>query len=236
MTDSAIQLQLEGVTKHYDAVEDAEPAQVLRGIDLEVKAGESLAVVGPSGSGKSTLLYIMGTLDRPTTGNVWFDGRDGSGMNDEELAQLRNREIGFIFQFHHLLPQCTALENVLVPTLVHTNASDGGELERRAIQLLEKVGLGHRLHHRPAQLSGGERQRVAVVRALMNQPRLVLADEPTGSLDGASARELAELLVMLNQEWNVTLVVVTHSEDLAGRMDRVLHLQEGRLSASGARP
>lgn len=233
MNDSAVQLQLQYVTKHYATEYDDKPTQVLQGIDLKVRAGETLAVVGPSGSGKSTLLYIMGTLDRPTSGRVWIESREVSGMNDEELAKLRNREIGFIFQFHHLLPQCTALENVLVPTLAHKEVSDSDALDLRAIQLLERVGLAGRLHHRPAQLSGGERQRVAVVRALMNQPRLVLADEPTGSLDGVGARELADLLVALNRESGVTLIVVTHSEELAGRMHRVLHLQDGRLTESG---
>jgi predicted ABC-type transport system involved in lysophospholipase L1 biosynthesis ATPase subunit len=176
------------------------------------------------------LLNIIGTLDRPDSGHVLLDGKDLSRLDDIQLAAVRNREIGFIFQSHHLLPQCTVLENVLVPTLANNDAAlRNGALER-ATGLLDKVGLGARLTHRPGQLSGGERQRVAVVRALINQPKLLLADEPTGSLDRASAENLADLLVRLNREEGVTLIVVTHAPDLAKRMSRVLELRDGELA------
>src|SRR5207248_4482106 len=208
-------LKLTNVAKRFDSPGSAGSLAVLDGITLEVGAGESLAVVGPSGSGKSTLLNIIGTLDRPTSGQVLLDGQDLSRLDDLQLATVRNREIGIIFQAHHLLPQCTVLENVLVPTLAKTGRAgrraDGGAAgtpretaEQRAKRLLAKVGLDARLTHRPGQLSGGERQRVAVVRALINQPKLLLADEPTGALDRASAQNLAELLVRLNQEEGVT--------------------------------
>jgi len=222
-------LELIDVSKDYAASDDAPVTPVLRGVNLEVNDGESLAIVGPSGSGKSTLLNIIGTLDRPTSGRVLLTGRDLSNQNDAALARIRSAEIGLIFQLHHLLPQCTVLENVLVPTLA------GGPTQRtekpadRAKRLLDRVGLTQRLNHRPGQLSGGERQRVAVVRALINEPRLLLADEPTGALDRAAADNLAELLVELNQEEKVALIVITHAMDLAQRMGRVLTLQEGTL-------
>lgn len=234
-------LKLAGVSKDYVAAPGAPPVRVLRGVDLELQAGESLAVIGPSGSGKSTLLNIIGTLDRPGAGRVTFDGQDLGGLDDAQLAALRNRRIGFVFQAHHLLPHCTVLENVLVPTLAGSevrgrrsearSAGDAadGEPESRARRLLERVGLGERLHYRPGQLSGGERQRAAVVRALINQPRLVLADEPTGSLDHASALALGQLLVELNREQGVTLIVVTHALELARQMGGVMELRDGGL-------
>ena len=203
---------------------------VLREVTLEIGRGESVAIVGPSGSGKSTLLNIMGTLDRPDRGQVLLDGRELNQLDDIQLAAVRNREIGFIFQSHHLLPQCTVLENVLVPTLANNDAALHNGAVERAKQLLEKVGLGARHTHRPGQLSGGERQRVAVVRALINKPKVLLADEPTGALDRASAQNLAELLVQLNREEGVTLIVVTHALDLAKRMSRVLELRDGKLA------
>jgi len=234
MAASPILLQLIEVSRRFDAVQSAEYLDVLRGITLEIARGESLAIIGPSGSGKSTVLNIIGTLDRPTSGRVLLDGKDLSQLDDTELAAVRNQQIGFVFQAHYLLPQCTVLENVLVPTLAGKSASRAGA-EQRAKQLLERVGLGQRLGHRPGQLSGGERQRVAVVRALINQPKLLLADEPTGALDRASAQELAQLLVDLNRERGVTLVVVTHALDLAHRMSRVLELRDGGLfSEAGA--
>ncbi len=201
---------------------------VLSGVNLELLAGESVSIVGPSGSGKSTLLNIMGGLDRPTEGKVELEGRDLALMKEDELARVRNRSIGFIFQSHHLLPQCTALENVLVPTLVN-GALDRSEARRRAAQLLDRVGLKDRVHHRPGQLSGGERQRVAVVRALVNGPGLLLADEPTGALDSVSSENLSRLLTELNVEEGVTLVVVTHDARLAGMMGRRLLILDGRL-------
>lgn len=222
MADSTL-AELVGVTKSYGA---AEEAPVLRGVDLAVRAGESVAIVGPSGCGKSTLLNILGTLDRPTSGKVFLGGRDVSGLGEVELSRLRAREVGFVFQLHHLLPQLTVLENVLVPALV---AEGARAAEERARRLLDRVGLSHRLGYRPGQLSGGECQRAAVARALVNRPRLLLADEPTGSLDGKAAEGVADLLFELNREEGVALVVVTHAPGLAARADRGLELREGRL-------
>ncbi len=223
-------LQLIDVTMRYEQVAGsaADAPPVLRNIDLTVARGESLAIMGPSGSGKSTLLNIIGALDRPTAGRVLLEGVDLATQDDNALATLRNQRVGFVFQSHHLLPQCTALENVLLPTLVLSPA-DRRLAQPRAIELLTRVGLETRMHHRPGQLSGGERQRVALVRALINQPALLLADEPTGALDRQRADELAELLVALNREENVTLIVVTHTPSLARHMQRTLHLRDGQL-------
>jgi ABC-type lipoprotein export system ATPase subunit len=223
-------LQLRDVGKSYRSVQDAPPVVVLDGINLEIERGESAAIVGPSGSGKSTLLNIIGTLDQPTRGQVLLEGEDIGQLNQRRLAATRNRKIGFVFQAHHLLPQCTVLENVLTPSVVCAEAGLRQSAPERARRLLERVGLGRRLDHRPGQLSGGERGRVAVVRALINQPRLLLADEPTGSLDRAAGEELARLLVELNREEQVTLIVVTHAPDLAQRMGRRFQLLDGRLS------
>ena len=212
---------------------------VLADVTLHVARGAALAIVGPSGSGKSTLLQIIGTLDRATSGEVLLDGKNLATLDDLQLAEVRNHQIGFVFQAHYLLPQCTVLENVLVPTLASQKSEvrsqksekDGETSLARAERLLKRVGLGERLHHRPGQLSGGERQRAAVVRALINRPQLLLADEPTGALDQASATALGQLLVELNREEGVTLIVVTHAMDLAKRMNRVLELQSGKLVA-----
>lgn len=228
MPDTAPLLQLENVFREFPSTEGGEPLPVLRGLSLEVARGESVAVVGPSGCGKSTLLNLIGTLDQPTEGSITFDRRDLGDLDDTELAELRNREMGFIFQSHHLLPQCTVMENVLVPTLAHRSATTTDD--ERARRLLERVGLGERLTHRPGQLSGGERQRAAVVRALINEPQLLLADEPTGALDEATADKLGQLLVELNTEENLTLITVTHSPDLAARMARTVKLADGRLA------
>ncbi len=219
-------LLLDGVAKEYGTA--AGPLRILEGLSLRVGRGESLAIVGPSGSGKSTLLQILGTLDHATSGRVELAGQNLSALDDFQLAAVRNRQIGFIFQAHHLLPQCTVLENILVPTLA-SGGTASAEAQQRALRLLTRVGLQERLGHRPAQLSGGERQRVAVVRALINQPQLLLADEPTGALDHASAVNLGQLLVELNREEGVTLIVVTHSAELAGKMQRILRLEGGRL-------
>jgi len=229
MTSAGVLLQLQNVSKRFDAVAKGPSVEVLSGINLEVARGETLAIVGPSGSGKSTLLNIIGTLDRPSSGSVLLDGRDLSSLQEQELARVRNRQIGWIFQAHHLLPQCTVLENVLVPVLAQANTKGREAAAARGRSLLQRVGLGHRLDHRPGQLSGGERQRVAVVRALINQPQLLLADEPTGALDRASAQELGRLLLELNREQAVTLIVVTHALDLARGMGRVLELRDGNL-------
>jgi ABC-type lipoprotein export system ATPase subunit len=231
MTTAATLLKLEKVTKQYVAAAGAEPVTVLREVDLAIEAGESLAILGPSGSGKSTLLNLLGTLDQPTSGRIWLDGVDLSTLREEELAAVRNRQMGFIFQSHHLLPQCSVLENVLVPTLADAGRKTRAGAGERARRLLQRVGLEARLHHRPGQLSGGERQRVAVVRALINQPKLLLADEPTGALDRASAQSLGQLLAGLNREEGVTLVVATHAADLARQMQRALELRDGALVA-----
>jgi len=220
-------LSLAEITKHYDS--GAGKVEVLARVNLTLAAGESLAIVGPSGCGKSTLLNIIGTLDRPSGGRIELDGRDLTGLDEVAMAGVRNRELGFVFQSHHLLPQCTVLENVLVPTLPLADVALRDSAPGRARQLLEKVGLGGRLGHRPGQLSGGERQRVAVVRALINRPKLLLADEPTGALDRSSAANLGELLVRLNAEEGVSLIVVTHALELAKQMKRVFELRDGAL-------
>jgi ABC-type lipoprotein export system ATPase subunit len=223
-------LKLEDVSKSYDSVLDGPPVRVLDGISMVIEPGESAAISGPSGSGKSTLLNIMGTLDGPTRGRVFLRERDLAQLDELQLAAVRNRQIGFIFQAHHLLPQCTVLENVLMPTLASSESAQRRSAPERARRLLDRVGLGGRIDHRPGQLSGGERQRVAVVRALINEPELLLADEPTGALDRAAAEELARLLIELNREEGVTLILVTHAPDLAARMKRVFELQDGRLT------
>ena len=228
MSNDTSLLQLKNISREFPSAEGGAPLEVLRGLSMDVARGESIAIVGPSGCGKSTLLNLIGTLDQPTDGAIDFDGRNLIALNDDELALLRNREMGFIFQNHHLLPQCTVMENVLVPTLAHRRAT--ADDEERARHLLDRVSLGERLSHRPGQLSGGERQRVAVVRALINQPQLLLADEPTGALDQTTADQLGQLLVELNAEENVTLITVTHSEKLAARMARTVELKDGQIA------
>ena len=226
---SALMLvEVRNLTKTYRAPDGSDAVPVLREVNAVIDTGESVAIVGPSGSGKSTLLNILGALDRPDAGEVRISGRDISKLDEVELAKFRNQTVGFIFQLHHLLPQCTVLENVLVPTLARTDRN-GAQLRERAEQLLDSVGLKHRLHHRPGELSGGERQRAAVARALINSPQLLLADEPTGALDRANAAVLAELLRKVNEEQGVTLVMVTHALDLARRMKRSLELVDGGL-------
>ena len=222
-------LELVNVAKNYPSPGDTVGLCVLKDITLKVQKGQSIAIVGPSGSGKSTLLNIIGALDRPTAGRVVFDGKDLGKLTEAELARIRNREIGFVFQLHHLLPQCTVLENVLVPTLVDKKLVARKEVQERAVALLHRVGLKDWLLHRPGELSAGQRQRVAVVRALINRPGLLLADEPTGSLDKDASENIAELLVELNRSEAVTLIVVTHSAKLAGYMGRVLELSNGVL-------
>jgi lipoprotein-releasing system ATP-binding protein len=203
------------------------PLVVLRDISLEMNRGETLAVMGPSGSGKSTLLHILGTLDTPTSGTLTLEGDDPFALPEPRLAEFRNRRIGFVFQDHHLLPQCSVLENVLIPTLVDKSAN--ADREKRAHELLQRVGLSGRLEHRPAELSGGERQRVAVARALINRPMLLLADEPTGNLDRRAAGAVGSLLLELSQQEEAILIVVTHSPELAGRFPRRVELVDGTL-------
>jgi lipoprotein-releasing system ATP-binding protein len=205
------------------------PLQVLRGIDLELRRGDALAVMGPSGSGKSTLLHILGTLDRPTSGTVKLDQKDPFALTEPELADFRNHFIGFVFQDHHLLPQCSVLENVLIPTLIDPNKETRTFADKYAKELLERVGLKDRLDHRPAELSGGERQRVAIARALIRKPALVLADEPTGNLDRRSAQAVGELLLELHRQEQTILVTVTHSAELAGVFPRRMEMADGLL-------
>ncbi|MEI7879721.1 MAG: ABC transporter ATP-binding protein [bacterium] len=218
-------LHLEKISKTYPAPTPG-GLQVLKDITLRVNAGETLAIVGPSGSGKSTLLNIIGTLDTPTSGQVLLDGLNLNFLSVREQARIRNEKIGMIFQMHHLLKQCNVLENVLVPVLVNRNPFGS---EQRARDLLEQVGLSPRLDHRPGQLSVGEQLRVAVARAMINRPRLLLADEPTGSLDHSGAERLTELLITMNKQEGTTLIVVTHSLSLARRMDRMYELIDGQL-------
>jgi ABC-type lipoprotein export system ATPase subunit len=219
-------VEVRGVSKSFRTGDHK--VRVLDGVHLSVAAQESVAIVGPSGSGKSTLLNLLGTLDQPDQGTIVIDGKNLSMMAGDELARFRNRNIGFVFQSHHLLPHLTVLENVLVPVLAQASEASE-EVLLRATQLLQRVGLADREKHLPGRLSGGERQRVAVVRALINRPRLILADEPTGALDRVSAAEVGRLLIELNREHGITLIVATHSEELAARMDRVLTMENGTL-------
>ncbi len=218
-------LLVEKVSKQFPT--RAEPLVVLRGVSLELAQGQNLAIVGPSGSGKSTLLSIIGALDTPSGGRVVLDGENPAELDEPRLAAFRNRRIGFVFQDHHLLPQCSVRENVLIPTVAAGATTP--EAVRRAEMLLDHVGLHDRLDHRPAELSGGERQRVALARALINRPDLLLADEPTGNLDRTTAERIAQLLLKLQQQEQMMLIVVTHSDRLAALMSRQLELDDGRL-------
>jgi len=220
---------LQQVSKSYQAAPHAPVQEVLRGVDLRISAGESLAITGPSGCGKSTLLHILGTLDRPDAGSVTLFGEDAGAMNDAGLSRLRANRIGFIFQLHHLLPHLTALENVLVPVLAGSDPPDRNAAAERARKLLDRVGLSEHKNKKPAQLSGGEQQRVAVVRALIRQPGLLLADEPTGALDATNGKALMDLLLELNAESGTALVLVTHDPKLAAQMKRPLRIADGRL-------
>ena len=214
-------LQAKDIHKNYGDLE------VLRGVDLTLNKGEIVSIVGPSGSGKSTLLHILGTLDRPNRGEILINGNKMSALNDKQMADFRNRHIGFVFQFHHLLPEFTAMENVCVPGWI--NGKKKKEVATRAKSLLESLGLGDRLDNKPGALSGGEQQRVAVARALINEPLIIFADEPTGNLDSAHARDLHQLFFDLRKKFYQTFLIVTHNEDLAKMSDRVLHMKDGKM-------
>jgi lipoprotein-releasing system ATP-binding protein len=218
-------LQARNVSKSYSTPRG--PLSILSEVTLAVEQGEALSIIGPSGTGKSTLLYILGALEPPTSGEVTLDGRNPFTLSDADLSAFRNKEVGFVFQDHCLLPQCTVLENVLIPTLVAKSAGD----EARAKEVLGQVGLSQRLDHRPGELSGGEKQRVAIARALIRGPKLLLCDEPTGNLDRTTATQVADLLLGINERLKTILIVVTHSSELAARFPKRFELVEGRLNA-----
>jgi lipoprotein-releasing system ATP-binding protein len=215
-------LRAENIHKNYGQLE------VLKGVDLLLNKGEIVSIVGPSGSGKSTLLHILGTLDRPVKGSISINDNKINTLNDSQLAAFRNENIGFVFQFHHLLPEFTALENVCIPGWIHGKKKK--EVAVRGQSLLESLGLGSRLDNKPGALSGGEQQRVAVARALINDPLIIFADEPTGNLDSGNARELHQLFFDLRNQFNQTFLIVTHNEELAKMSDRVLHMKDGRMN------
>ncbi len=216
-------LDATGIYKSYGAL------PILKGVDLHVAKGEIVSLVGASGAGKSTLLHIVGTLDRPDRGSVVIDGVDIGALNANQLSAFRNAHIGFVFQFHHLLPEFTALENVCIPAYI--KKASRADAERRASELLDLLGVGHRAQHKPGELSGGEQQRVAVARALVNEPSIVLADEPSGNLDSENATALHRLFIDLRNQLNQTFVVVTHNEELAGIADRVVHIKDGTIES-----
>jgi lipoprotein-releasing system ATP-binding protein len=220
-------LEARNLSKSY-ATPKGGPLAILNGVSLSLASGDAVSIIGPSGTGKSTLLYILGALEPPTSGEVILDGRNPFTLSDTEVSAFRNREVGFVFQDHCLLPQCTVLENVLIPTMV---GKDNGDARQRAKQLLDQVGLSHRLDHRPSELSGGERQRVSIARAMIRAPKLLLCDEPTGNLDRHTATQVADLLLEMNRASKTILVVVTHSAELAARFPKVFELVEGQLEA-----
>jgi lipoprotein-releasing system ATP-binding protein len=228
---SAPVLKAIAVTKDYRL--GKQPIPVLRGIDLAVQPGEKLALLGTSGAGKSTLLHVLGLLDAPTTGEIRYDGERVDQRSVAERARLRHRQIGFVFQFYHLIPELTALQNVMLSGMMATSVLQYWSVRKAAkaaaIAMLEKVGLGHRLHHRPAELSGGERQRVAIARALVAEPRVILADEPTGNLDSQTANGVVELMFSIQRERGLAFVLVTHDENLARRCDRIVRLRDGAV-------
>ena len=216
-------LQCENLTMRY--TQGGLNVEVLKGVNFNINKGERVAIMGASGSGKSTLLHLLGGLEKPTGGKVILDGTDLDNVSGKQLASLRNRSLGFIYQFHHLLGEFTVLENVAMPLLIGGQSVE--EARQHATKLLQRVGLGHRVEHKPGEISGGERQRAAVARALINKPGVVLADEPTGNLDSKTAEDVFQLMLELNQELNVSFLIVTHDHELAGKMGRVLHMEDG---------
>jgi lipoprotein-releasing system ATP-binding protein len=224
MNKKPIILQCKKLTKRYQGELDVE---VLKGVDLSIAAGERVAIMGVSGSGKSTLMHLLGGLDKPTSGEVILDGVNINQINTTKLARLRNKSLGFIYQSHHLLGEFTVLENAAMPLLIAGLTVK--EAKTRAIALLDRVGLGHRIEHKPGELSGGERQRAAIARALINKPSVILADEPTGNLDTKTADSVYQLMLELNQELNISILVVTHDHSLAARMGKVLHMEDGLI-------
>ncbi len=222
---SNVLLECKNVTKSYQ--KDGAKVEVLRGLDLTVREGETLAILGSSGAGKSTLLHVLGTLEPPTSGEILYHGKNVAAFSGDKVSSFRNREIGFIFQFHYLLQEFTALENVLMPALIA--GEDRAKFSERAKHLLEEVGLGHRITHRPAELSGGEQQRVALARALVMHPRLLLADEPTGNLDSVNAQKVKELFLRLSESRGVTIALVTHDEEMAKDFSRHLVMKDGKI-------
>jgi lipoprotein-releasing system ATP-binding protein len=216
------------IKKSY-LIDNKNRLQVLKGISLEIYEGEILEIIGASGAGKSTLLHILGTIDKPDEGKIYFQSRDLLLMKDEELSKFRNKNIGFVFQFHHLLPEFTTLENVIIPMMI--GGKDFDECKPRAIELLEYVGLGERLNHKPSELSGGELQRVAIARALVNSPKIIFADEPTGNLDTQNSQNIIQLIQNLNQEFGQTFVIVTHNPDLVNIAHRVMEIKDGLLTS-----
>jgi lipoprotein-releasing system ATP-binding protein len=221
-------IQVDGVYKHY--MQQKTQVDVLRGVCMQIAAGEMVAIVGPSGAGKSTLLHLMGGLERPSRGSIRYGEVDFQQLGDDQLADFRNHRVGFVFQFHHLLPEFSALENTMMPALIQRRTKR--EVQQEAHQLLISVGLGERVHHRPGELSGGEQQRVAVARALMNKPDVILADEPTGNLDRATGQSIQKLLRQLNEDRRQTFIIVTHDREFAAHMDRAISLVDGKINTA----
>lgn len=226
--ENGMLLKAVNIVKNYPGKDGKEPLNVLSGVNVDIPQGSIVSIIGPSGCGKSTLLHILGGLDKPSSGKVFFEDIEINAMNDNQLANFRNKNLGFVFQFHHLLPEFTALENVFMPALIN-NGTDT-KFQSKATKLLERFNLGDRLHHRPSELSGGEQQRVAVARALMNDPQIILADEPTGNLDEQNTEIMLDILFNLNKEHQLSIVLVTHDKSIAERSDMNYELRKGKLS------